>query len=71
MGKTFHELAAWKGVKIVEGQLVPDHVHMCLIIPSKFSVSNIVGYLKGKSAISIGGLGISLIGYEVGDFSEC
>ncbi|WP_415837791.1 IS200/IS605 family transposase, partial [Pseudoalteromonas ostreae] len=36
-----------------EGHLMKDHVHMCLSIPPKFAVSNVVGYLKGKSAISI------------------
>ena len=38
---------------IEEGHLMKDHVHICLSIPPKFSVSNVVGYLKGKSAISI------------------
>jgi putative transposase len=37
----------------VEGHLMPDHVHMCLIIPPKYAVSNVVGYVKGKSAIAI------------------
>ena len=53
MGEIFHKLAAQKEVKIVEGHLMPDHVHMCLSIPPKLSVSNVVGYLKGKSAIAI------------------
>ena len=42
-----------KGVTIEEGHLMKDHVHMCISIPPKYSVSNVVGYLKGKSAISI------------------
>lgn len=50
---TFHELAQRKGVTIEEGHLMKDHVHMCISIPPKYSVSNVVGYLKGKSAISI------------------
>ena len=38
---------------IEEGHLMQDHVHMCLSIPPKFSVSNVMGFIKGKSAISI------------------
>ena len=53
LGEIFHELADHKQVEIVEGHLRTDHVHMCLSIPPKYSISNIVGYLKGKSAISI------------------
>lgn len=41
------------GVVIEEGHLMPDHIHMCISIPPKYAVSNVVGYLKGKSAISI------------------
>ncbi len=37
----------------MEGHLMPDHVHMCLSVPPKYAVSNVVGYLKGKSAILI------------------
>jgi putative transposase len=47
----FHELAGHKESKIVEGHLMGDHVHMCLSIPPKYAVSNVVGYIKGKSAI--------------------
>ena len=53
LGDVFHELARQKGVVIEEGHLMQDHVHMCLSIPPKFSVSNVVGFIKGKSAISI------------------
>lgn len=53
LGKVFHELAEQKECQIVEGHLMPDHVHMCISIPPKYSVSYIVGYIKGKSAISI------------------
>jgi len=53
LGETFNELAKRKGVTIEEGHLMKDHVHICLSIPPKYSVSNVVGYLKGKSAISI------------------
>jgi putative transposase len=48
-----HELALQKECKIVEGHLMPDHVHMCISIPPKYSVSHVVGYIKGKSAIGI------------------
>jgi putative transposase len=53
LGEVFHELAEQRGCKIVEGHLMPDHVHMCISIPPKYSVSSVVGYLKGKSAITI------------------
>ncbi|WP_440994278.1 IS200/IS605 family transposase [Cysteiniphilum litorale] len=53
LGELLHELAQMKGVEIVEGHLMRDHVHMCLSIPPKYSVSNVVGFMKGKSAIQI------------------
>ncbi len=53
LGEVFHDLAQRKGVVIEEGHLMKDHVHMCLSIPPKLAVSNVVGYLKEKSAISI------------------
>ena len=53
LGKILHELADQKECKILEGHLMTDHVHMCISIPPKYSVSNVVGYIKGKSAISI------------------
>lgn len=53
LGTIFHELAKQKGCEIVEGHLMADHVHMCLSIPPKYAVSNVVGFIKGKSAISI------------------
>jgi putative transposase len=53
LGDVFHELARQKESKIVEGHLQPDHVHMLISIPPKYSVSQIVGYIKGKSAIHI------------------
>ena len=51
--RIFHELAAQKGCEIVSGSLVQDHVHMLIRIPPKYSVAEIVGYLKGKSAIAM------------------
>lgn len=50
---TFHELARQKSCQIVSGHLVQDHVHMLVSIPPKYSVSEVVGYLKGKSAIAV------------------
>jgi putative transposase len=51
--EVFHELASHKESKIVEGHLMHDHIPMCISIPPKYAVSNVVGYLKGKSAITI------------------
>ncbi len=53
LGAIFHELAKQKSCEIAEGHLMADHVHMCLSIPPKYAVSNVVGFIKGKSAISI------------------
>lgn len=53
LGDIFHDLAAQKESKIVEGQMMPDHVHMLISIPPKYAVSHVVGYIKGKSAIYI------------------
>ena len=49
----FHELASQRESKIVEGHMVQDHVHMLIKIPPKYSVAEVVGYLKGKSAIAV------------------
>ena len=53
LGPIFHELARQKECRIVEGHLMRDHVHMCIEIPPKHSVSSVIGFIKGKSAISI------------------
>ena len=53
LGTVFRELAQHKESAVVEGHLMPDHVHMCLSIPPKYAVANVVGYIKGKSAITI------------------
>ena len=53
LGEIFHKLARQKESNIEIGHLHGDHVHICISIPPKFAVSNVVGYLKGKSAISI------------------
>ena len=53
LGETFRELASQKECKIEEGHLMIDHVHMLISIPPKYSVAQVVGFIKGKSAISI------------------
>ena len=53
LGKVFHALAQQKECRIIEGHLMPDHVHMCIAIPPKYAVSSVVGFLKGKSAIAL------------------
>ena len=51
MAQILHDLCAYKGGEIIEGHLMPDHVHMLVSIPPKYSVSQFMGYLKGKSAL--------------------
>ena len=53
MGVVFHRLARQKESLIEEGHLMPDHVHMMISIPPKYAVSQVVGFIKGKSAIHI------------------
>ena len=53
LGQIFHELARQKECQIVEGHIMPDHVHMCIAIPPKHPVASVVGFLKGKSAIAV------------------
>ena len=53
MGPVFRELARQKESQIEEGDLQIDHVHMMISIPPKHSVSQVAGYIKGKSAIYI------------------
>ena len=53
LGEIFHRLCSYKGVEIIEGHLMPDHVHMLVSIPSHIGVSSFVGYLKGKSSLMI------------------
>ena len=48
LGKILHELAKQKESWILEGHLMSDHVHMCISIPPKFAVSNVVGFIKGR-----------------------
>jgi len=53
MGEVFHRLARQKESLIEEGHLMPDHVHMMISIPPKYAVSQVIGFIKGKSAIHI------------------
>ena len=53
IGKTLRRLCEYKGIDIIEANACRDHIHMCVSIPPKYSVSSIVGYLKGKSAIEV------------------
>ena len=53
LGAIFHALARQKECQIIEGHLMPDHVHMWIAIPLKHPVASVIGFLKGKSAIAI------------------
>ena len=53
IGKMLRMLCQRKGIEIIEAECCPDHIHMLVKIPPKYSVSQIVGYLKGKSALMI------------------
>jgi putative transposase len=53
LGEVFRELARQKQSRVEEGHLMSNHVHMMLAIPPKFAVSQVVGYIKGKSAIHL------------------
>jgi len=53
LGAIFHSLAKQKECQIIEGHLMPDHVHMCIAIPPKHPVASVIGFLKGTSAIAI------------------
>ncbi len=53
LGELFRTLARQKECQVLEGHLMPDHVHMLISIPPKYSVAQVIGYIKGKSAIQI------------------
>ena len=53
IGKILRLLCERKGIQIIEEECCPDHIHMLVEIPPKYSVSQIVGYLKGKSSLMI------------------
>ena len=50
IGKILRQLCEWKGVKIIEAEACPDHIHLFVEIPPKMAVSTFMGYLKGKSS---------------------
>ena len=56
LGEVFRKLAVQKESRIEEGHLLPDHVHMMIAIPPKHAVSQVVGYIKGKSTIHLEGI---------------
>ena len=53
IGPILRDLCKQKGVELIEGHCMPDHIHMCLSVPPKFSLAFVIGFLKGKSAIRI------------------
>ena len=53
IGRILRELCRQKGVKLLEGHCMTDHVHMCLSIPPRYSVAHTIGFLKGRSAVRI------------------
>ena len=53
IGKILRQLCEWKGVKIIEAEACPNHIHLFVEIPPKISVSHFMGYLKGKSSLKI------------------
>ena len=53
VGKIIRQLCRQKAVELIEGHACPDHIHLVLSVPPKFSIAMVVGYLKGKSAIHI------------------
>ena len=53
LGEVFRKLAERKESQIEEGHLLPDHVHMLIAIPPKYAVSQVIGFIKGKSAIHL------------------
>jgi putative transposase len=56
LGEVFRRLAEQRESRIEEGHLMPDHVHMMVAIPPKYAVSQVIGYIKGKSAIHLAGV---------------
>jgi putative transposase len=53
VGDIFKDLCRQKDIELLEGHLMPDHVHMCLRVPPKFSIAFVIGFIKGKSAVLI------------------
>ena len=53
IGVMLRKLCQYKGIEIIEAEACPDHIHMLLSIPPKYSVAQVMGYLKGKSSLMI------------------
>ena len=53
LGQVFKELASSRESEVLEGHMMPDHVHMLISIPPKYAVAQVIGYIKGKSAIHV------------------
>jgi putative transposase len=53
IGPILRELCRQRWIELLEGHEMPDHIHLCLSIPPKYSVANTIGFLKGKSAVRI------------------
>ncbi len=53
VGEVIREICRQRGIELVEGHLMPDHIHMCVSIPPKHSVAFAIGFIKGKSAVRI------------------
>ena len=53
IGAIIRQLCEWKGITIIEAEVCPDHIHMLIEIPPKYSVSSVMGFLKGKSSLMI------------------
>ena len=53
IGKILRQLCEQKGIEIISAEACPDHIHMLLSIPPKYSVAQVMGYLKGKSSLII------------------
>jgi putative transposase len=52
-GQILRELCRYKDIELLEGHAMPDHIHMCISVPPKYSIAMVIGYLKGKSAMRI------------------
>ena len=61
IGQIIRQLCNYKGIEILEGHMMPDHVHMLVMIPPKYSIASVMGYLKGKSSLNgVGKKGVFL-----------
>src|SRR5260370_20649449 len=71
LGAIFHALARQKECQIIEGHLMPDHVHICIAIPPKHPVVSVIGFLKGKSAIAIARLSGNVSTHDIDILCQC